>query len=226
MSADRWVTFDCFGTLVDWHTGFAAAIAPLAGSRTGDLLAAYHRFEAQLEREAPHRLYKEVLEDALRRAAEEVGVPFTAAQARMLPQWWARMPLFRDVEPMLAELRDAGCRLAVLTNCDEDLFARTAQSFRRPFDLVVTAERVRDYKPSHTHFNFFWRTTGATPQDWIHVACSWFHDIAPAGDMGIARVWLDRDRTGQDPATASRRVESAREVAPAIAELWGSVERA
>ena len=226
MTADRWITFDCFGTLVDWHTGFAAAIAPLAGSRTDDVLEAYHRVEPQLEREAPHRPYKDVLEDALLRAAEEVGVPLTGAQARLLPQWWARMPVFDDVEPMLAELRDAGYRLGALTNCDEDLFARTAQSFRKPFDLVITAERVRDYKPSHTHFNFFWRSTGAAPEDWIHVACSWFHDIAPAGELGIARVWIDRDRTGQDPATATRRVETARDVAPAIAELWGSVERA
>lgn len=223
MSRDRWVTFDCFGTLVDWHGGFTTLLEPMLGPRTADVLRAYHRHEPILEGETPHRLYKDVLTASLLRAAEEVGVPLSDAHARLLPRSWGALPVFSDVEPMLDELRAAGCRLAVLTNCDEDLFDETQRRFRRPFDLVVTAERVRDYKPSPTHFRFFQRSSGAGPEDWIHVACSWFHDIAPARDFGIPRVWLDRDRTGQDPATASRRTGSAGEVPSAVAELWGAV---
>ena len=211
----RWVTFDCFGTLVDWHV-----LTPLLGARTPDVLDAYHRFERQLEAQTPHKLYKDVLTDALLQAADEVGVALSRSQARRLPDSWGTLPIFDDVEPMLAGLRAAGSRLAVLTNCDEDLFAQTHSGFREPFDLVVTAERVRDYKPSPTHFRFFFQSAGVKDGDWIHVACSWYHDIAPARALGIKRVWLDRDGTGQDPKTASVRIQSAREACDAVAGLW------
>ena len=212
----RWITFDCFGTLVDWHTGFERIIRPLAGDRTPAVLREYHRWERRLEQEKPHRLYADVLATSVAGAAEEVGVELTIDQARRLPESWHTLPVFDDVEPMLAGLRRTGYRLAVLTNCDEALFAKTARSFRMPFDLVVTAERVRDYKPSLTHFRSFAQLTGAVPGDWIHVACSWYHDIAPAREMGLPRIWLDRDRTGEDERTASARVFAATDVCGAV----------
>jgi 2-haloacid dehalogenase len=216
----RWVTFDCFGTLVDWHTGFAAILRGLVGDKTPELLLAYHRFERQLEAESPHRLYADVLTHALRRAAEEIGVPVSESQARVLPASWGTLPVFDDVEPMLAVLRSMGCRLAVLTNCDDTLFAQTERAFHQAFDLVVTAERVRDYKPSPTHFRFFSRSSGVSHDDWIHVASSWYHDIAPATELGIKRIWLDRDQTGEDATLASAYVRSTTEVADAVARLY------
>ena len=216
----RWVTFDCFGTLVDWHTGFAAIVRPLAGERTADLLGAYHRFERLLEQESPHRPYKDVLATALKRAADEIGLPLSDAEARRLPEAWGSQPVFADVEPMLAALRQSGCRLAVLTNCDDDLFAETHRAFRERFDLVVTAERVRDYKPSLAHFRYFGRSTGAARGHWVHVACSWYHDIAPARELALARVWLDRDRTGEDSGSASAYVQTAAAVPDAVERLF------
>ena len=216
----RWVTFDCFGTLVDWLSGFTAILTPLFGDQTADVVRAYDRFERALEAETPHRLYKDVLIIGLLRAAGDVGVPLSEARARRLPQQWGTMPVFEDVEPMLAGLRADGCRLAVLTNCDEDLFAETQRAFRVPFDLVVTAERVRDYKPSLAHFRYFSRISGAKDGEWVHVANSAYHDIAPARTLGILRVWLDRDDTGEDPATASARVRSATHVREAVAGLF------
>ena len=215
----RWVTFDCFGTLVDWLSGFSAILAPLFGERTAEVVRAYDPFERALEIETPHQLYKDVLTAGLLRAAEHVGVPLTESQARRLPQQWGTMRVFEDAEPMLAGLRADGYRLGVLTNCDEDLFAETQRAFRVPFDLVVTAERVRDYKPSPSHFRYFSRVSGVKDGEWIHVANSWYHDITPARALNIPRVWLDRDDTGQDPADASVRVRSAGEVRPAIAGL-------
>jgi 2-haloacid dehalogenase len=214
-----WVTFDCFGTLVDWHNGFAGIVRPLAGERTADLLLAYHRFERMIEQESPHRLYKDVLATALKRAADEIGLQVSDSDARRLPEAWGTLPVFDDVEPMLASLRRAGCRLAVLTNCDDDLFEKTERAFRHRFDLVVTAERVRDYKPSLAHFRYFARFTGATHGAWVHVACSWYHDIAPARELALDRVWLDRDRTGEDPSSASAYVVSAADVPDAVARL-------
>ena len=120
---------------------------------------------------------------------------------------------------MLAGLRAEGDRLGVLTNCDDDLFALTERSFILPFDLVVTAERVRDYKPSMSHFRFFARSTGARKENWIHVARSWHHDISPARELDLPRIWVDRDNTGEDESAASIRITSAGEITVAVASL-------
>ena len=172
-----------------------------------------------IEQESPHRLYKDVLATALRRAADEIGLPLSDSDAGRLPASWSSLPVFDDVEPMLASLRRAGCRLAVLTNCDDDLFEETQRAFRRRFDLVVTAEHVRDYKPSLAHFRYFARFTGATREGWVHVACSWYHDIAPARELALGCVWLDRDKTGEDPSFASAYLQSAADVPDAVARL-------
>ena len=215
-----WVTFDCFGTLVDWHSGFSALLRPIAGSKTTDLLRAYHQLEPGVQAERPFRLYRKVLSETLLLAARDIGLELTKSQTASIAGHWGSLPVFADVEESLAGLRLAGCEIAVLTNCDDDLFKQTERRFREPFDLVVTAERVRDYKPAHNHFRFFERTTGVSRSDWVHVACSWFHDIAPARDLGIKRIWLDRDRTGDDPAAASLRLLSPTDLPAAVMGLF------
>lgn len=216
---DKWITFDCFGTLVDWHKGFADILRPVAGSRTAELIKAYHQFERPLEIETPHRLYREVLAEGVARAAAKIGLPLTDAQKESLPQRWGTQSVFADVEPALAELRAAGWKLAVLTNCDLDLFAQTHRAFKQPFDLVVTAEQVKDYKPSLAHFHYFRRVSGAQFDQWIHAACSFYHDIGPAKQLGIRRIWVDRDNTGEDPAVATLRIKSLAELPGAVAKL-------
>ena len=216
----QWVTFDCFGTLVDWHTGFAQLLIPLAGPRTADLIQVYHPFERRLESDLPHRLYRDVLTQALAQAAVAIDLSLSEKAVHTLPDGWGSLPIFADVEDMLASLRAMGCRLAVLTNCDDDLFARTQRTFRQPFDLVITAEQVGAYKPAPRHFERFMEVTGVSQPDWVHVACSWYHDIAPARALGIQRVWLDRDRTGEDERTATMRVVSGADVIPAIQQIF------
>ena len=213
----RWVTFDCFGTLIDWNTGFASLLRPIAGDRTEALRSAYHLAERAVETKRPHILYKDVLTESLRNAAATMGIAVSDTQARTLPESWDRLPVFADVEPMLKTLRASGYSTGVLTNCDDDLFELTHRSFLSPFDIVVTAEQVRDYKPSPAHFRRF--AALAKPDDWVHVACSWYHDIVPAKALGVKRVWLDREGTGEDPSAASSRVTSAQDVAAAIARL-------
>ena len=216
LTGHRWVTFDCYGTLIDWQAGFTAALARVAGESAPALVRAYHRWERQVEAETPHRSYKDVLATALLRAAADVGVPFSSADARILCHSWDALRPFADVEPLLAELRQRGWRLAVLTNCDDDLFEITHRTFRSPFDLFLTAERVRGYKPARWHFRGFEMLTRVERGDWVHVACSWYHDIAPARDLGVRCVWLDRERTGEDPAAASMHVHTAAGVLDAI----------
>jgi 2-haloacid dehalogenase len=219
MSSDRWITFDCFGTLVDWHRGFATILRPLAGERVGELIAAYHRYERPLEQERPHHLYADVLREGVARAARAIGLSVSVASVDALPANWGTQPIFGDVEPALATLRAAGWKLAVLTNCDRALFAQTQRGFLLPFDLVVTAEEVKDYKPSLAHFRHFWRVSGVARENWVHAACSFYHDIGPAREMSIARIWVDRDRTGEDPATATARIESMAELPATVARI-------
>lgn len=218
----QWVTFDCFGTLVDWNTGFASLLTPRFGIQTAAVIQAYHQFERDLEAARPHRLYRDVLADALMLAAARVGMPISESEAYSLPERWSSLPLFADVEDMLGNLRAMGCHLGVLTNCDDELFTRTQRAFRRPFDLVVTAERVGAYKPSLAHFRHFAEATDVARRDWVHVACSWYHDVAPAHSLDIKCVWLDRERTGDDERMASARVESAAEVSRLVGELYGN----
>jgi 2-haloacid dehalogenase len=209
------MSFDCFGTLVDWLSGYRRILEPVSGNMTERLLSAYHRQERLVESEQPFRSYKQVLALSLSRAANEIGLPLTEEQANVLSKEWHRQPVFDDVEPALAQLRSAGWKLAVLTNCDEDLFERTHNCFRQRFDLVVTAERVRSYKPANAHFNFFHEQTGVRTEDWVHVACSWFHDIVPARELGLRHIWLDREYENEN-AAGTLRIHSAAELNKAI----------
>src|SRR5688572_4804210 len=216
----RWVTFDCYGTLIDWQAGFTGMLSRFAGERAADVVKAYHASERQVECQQPHRSYKDVLVQAVVQAAAGRGVRLSEEEAQTRPRSWGSMRLFDDVEALLAELRAKGFRLAVLTNCDDDLFELTHRTFRAPFDLFVPAERVRGYKPAPWHFRAFELITGVRRDQWVHVACSWYHDIAPAQALGIRRVWLDRERTREDPQCASVRVHSAPDAVGAIEALF------
>jgi HAD superfamily hydrolase (TIGR01549 family) len=131
-----------------------------------------------------------------------------------------------DVEAMLAELRAHGCRLGVLTNCDDRQFELVHVMFHQPFDLFVTAERIRGRKPAPWHFRAFEQMVRVRRADWVHVACSWVCDIEPARALGISTVWLDRGRSAAEPPAAGVRVHSASEAICAIAERLTQSEAA
>lgn len=211
---ERWVSFDCFGTLVDWHTGFRRILERAGARRAEALEAAFHRREPEVEAEH-YRPYREVTRLALERAMNDVGDDHAVAPTAIADQW-ASLPVFADAPPALSKLHEDGWFLAVLTNCDVDLFALTAPSLGVAMDRVVTAEDVRGYKPGLKHFHRFRETIGEAT--WVHVACSWFHDIAPARSMGIPRIWVDRDRTGDDPSIATRVVPNLQSL-PAIVRM-------
>ena len=202
MAQDKWLTFDCFGTLIDWRTGFRSILRPFAGDQTDALIAAYHQRERALERERPHRRYRDVLTTGLAEAAQALGLALPEPDC--LVRGWGEQPLHPDVAAGLAALRARGWKIAVLTNCDDDLYARTAaQNPALGADLVVTAEQTGSYKPEFGHFAMFEAKTGVARDHWVHAAVSWFHDIEPAQRYGIKRVWVNRDQTGEDPAAAS-----------------------
>jgi 2-haloacid dehalogenase len=218
MASDKWLTFDCYGTIADWNTCMRTALAPFAGPRAAVMLSAYHQAELILEA-APWRPYRDILTTGLRVAAQQAGVTLDEADATAFVRAWPRMTIFEDAAPALAALAGDGWRLAILTNCDDDLFATTAPNLPAPFDMVVTAEQVRSYKPDLQHFTTFSERTGATADNWIHVANSWVHDILPAARLGLRSVWVDRDLTGHPAKVADRRITSMRRLADTVADV-------
>jgi 2-haloacid dehalogenase len=215
------VTFDCYGTLVDWNAGMSAALEPLAGpgGRAGPLLAAYHQAELLLEAGPQWLPYRSVLTSGLVMAARRTGLALAGNDCAALVDAWPSLPVFPDTAPALAALAAAGWKLAILTNCDDDLFRPTAAQLPAGFDLVVTAEQVRSYKPGLAHFRQFAARTGATPSSWIHVGCSWVHDVLPAARLGIRSVWVDRDRTGHPAKLAERRITAMRRLPETVADV-------
>ena len=215
----RWVTFDCYGTLVDWQRGLGHLLAPIAGARATEVVEAFAGCQLALEKQGPVRPHKQVLKAALLCAAGERGVRMTDADARTLTGSWSALRPFADVEAMLAALRARGYRIGVLTNADDDLFEITHRSFAAPFHLFVTAERVRGYKPEPWLFRAFERISGVQRGDWVHVGSDWYHDIAPAQALGVPRVWLDRD--GVAPSGAALRAANGADVVRAVDEHFG-----
>ena len=215
---DRWLTFDCYGTVADWNAGMSGALAEVAGADAGRLLAAYHRAELEIEA-GPWRPYREVLTAGLARAAARERVALPPGGEDAFVRAWPGMPLFGDAWPALAALREQGWRLAFLTNCDDDLFATTRARMPVPFDEWVTAEEVHSYKPDLAHFRRFAEKTGATAANWIHVANSWVHDMLPAARMGLRSVWVDRDLTGHPAKLADRRITSMRRLPDTVSDV-------
>jgi 2-haloacid dehalogenase len=206
MSAEKWVTFDCFGTLIDWQAGFRRVLAAVAGDQVDELVDAYHKAEADTQTEDKTRSYKVVLTTTLRKAADSIDLPLTEAQAEALVTEWGSHPIFPDTLPALRELHEDGWKVAVLTNCDSDLFARTLPTFDGQVDMVITSAEVSDYKPGLGHFNEFERRTGIDRDRWVHAAVSWWHDMRPAKVLGIRGVWVDRENTGQDDSICTAHI--------------------
>lgn len=202
----KWVSFDCYGTLVDWRGGFRSLLEPLSDGRTDELLHAYHDAELAIEEESPGASYKDVLRLSLGRAAQAIGLTISDDERDVLVRDWGSLPLFPDTEHALKELRADGWKLAILTNCDDDLFALTSARFPVPIDLVVTAEEVHSYKPALGHFSEFERRSGVDRSEWVHAAVSWWHDMRPAAELGIRRVWVDRERSGEDESITSAHI--------------------
>ena len=224
--ADRWLTFDCYGTVADWNTGMTGALADAAVADAGRLLAAYHPAELEIEAAPQWRPYRVVLVAGLARAAARERVTLPPGGEEAFVRAWPQMPVFGDAGPALAALRERGWRLAFLTNCDEDLFATTRDRLPVPVDEWVTAEQVHSYKPDLGHFRRFAEKTGATAENWIHVANSWILDILPAARMGLRSVWVDRDLTGHPAKLADRRITSMRRLPEAVTDVSAIPPRA
>jgi len=200
---DRWATFDCYGTLIDWNAGIGAALGDPS------LVGRYHELEPLVQAESPGRRYRDVLRETARR----VGVE--ADPAASLPNW----PVFDDVRDALEEARARDWRLGVLTNSDRDLIEASVEAIGVPFDLVIAASEIGSYKPAHDHRHAFADAIGRLPD--VHVAQSHFHDVVPATALGIPTIWINRLGESGDPppsrelATLSGLADGLDSLAPA-----------
>jgi 2-haloacid dehalogenase len=183
---ERWATFDCYGTLIDWNGGIRRELARVFGEERADgLLHRYHGLEPQLEADGT-RSYREVLTEAMR----GLGAPDSEqeALANSLPSWEP----FPEVRAALAEARSSGWKLAILSNTDRDYIDASMEALGVPFELAIVASEIGSYKPGHRHWERFFEQTGAPREGHVHVAASRFHDVAPANELGLRSVWINR----------------------------------
>jgi 2-haloacid dehalogenase len=188
---ERWATFDCYGTLIDWNGGIGRELERLFGAdRAGGLLHAYHQLERQVQHEQPTRTYREVLALALMRLAEHEHLPLATeehgALARSLPAWRP----FPETRPALEDARARGWKLAILSNTDRDFIDASLALIGVPFELSIVASEIGSYKPGPRHWETFAERVAAGVH--VHVAASLFHDIAPAEELGLPTVWINR----------------------------------
>jgi 2-haloalkanoic acid dehalogenase type II len=204
VAGERWATFDCYGTLVDWNGGIRGELTRVFGEHHADaLLARYHELEPELEADGT-RSYREVLTEAMRR----LGAPPEEedALARSLPRWQP----FPEVPDSLRRARDRGWKLAILSNTDRDFIDASLEQIGVPFELAIVASEIGSYKPALGHWRAFEQQAGRAPD--AHVAASLFHDIAPARELGLTSVWINR--LGEEARPAPTRELSDLEPLP------------
>ncbi len=199
----EWVSFDCYGTLVDWETGISDAVAGVLASHgvdksRGEILALFADVEPRVQTSGGDvfREYQGVLRGVMEMIGAETGVGLSESELGRLSDTLPDWPVFPDVLDALRVLK-ARYKLAIISNVDDDLFARTAKGLGVDFDAVVTSQQARSYKPDPRNFNLALERMGVGKERWLHVGESLYHDIGPANQLGIASVWVNRaDRGG------------------------------
>jgi 2-haloacid dehalogenase len=193
MAAERWATFDCYGTLIDWNGGIRRELVRVFGEDRADAqLARYHEIEPGLQADG-ERSYREVMTAAMAELGAPVGEEASLAAA--LPSWEP----FPEVPAALEEARAGGWKLAVLSNSDRDLIEASLAQIGVPFELAVVASEIGSYKPAHSHWLRFFEQTGAPRDGHVHVAQSHYHDIVPAHELGLRSVWINRFAERHEP---------------------------
>jgi len=193
----RWATFDCYGTLIDWNGGIRAELARLFGEeRADEQLRRYHELEPELEADGK-LTYREVMTEAMRRLGAPAGKEHGLADS--LPRWTP----FPEVPAALEEARLRGWKLAILSNTDRDFIEASKRQLGVAFDETVVASEIASYKPGLRHWHEFAARTGADPERHVHVAASLFHDVAPANELGLPSVWVNR--LGETPGPQPTR---------------------
>jgi 2-haloacid dehalogenase len=207
----RAVTFDCYGTLIDWESGILRVLRPLLtdhGKKIPDhhILSLYAELEPPLQ-SAQYLPYREVLEEVVRGVGQRFGFSVSLDEARSLALSLKTWLPFPDTVAALQALKSK-YRLGIISNTDDDLFFHTSRHLRVAFDWVITAEQARAYKPARAIFDLALKKSGLPPAKILHVAQSTFHDVIPAKQMGMSTVLVTRRGPGAaKPASANPDLE-------------------
>lgn len=225
----EWLTFDCYGTLIDWETGLLRALRPVLGRHgialtDDEVLELYGELEFAIE-SGPYRRYREVLEEVVARMAERLGFTASLAERHSLPDSLPSWPPFADSIEALRRLK-ARYRLAIISNIDGDLLAASMHLLQVPFEAAITAEQACSYKPSHRNFELALERIGARRERVLHVAQSLVHDHVPARALGLHSVWINRraGKTGHGATPATSKARPDLEF-PDLKSLAEEVER-
>ena len=188
------ISFDCYGTLIDWHAGVRNWLASMPRLRELDAAEfTARRIEIELEVEHErYRPYDEVLAISIRRTASEYGVELDEAAARSFATSIADWPVYPDAVGFLRRLATVGVPLAILSNVTRASLAVSVRKLGGSFDQLVTAEDVRSYKPDPPHWQALWESRGIDASQQLHIAGSIAHDIRPASQLGATTVWVRR----------------------------------
>jgi 2-haloacid dehalogenase len=208
LSRFKVLTFDCYGTMIDWENGIFSALRPILSAHDknitdAELLELYSELELRAE-QSEYLRYREVLQSVVRGFGERLGFSPTDAEVRSLPESLANWPPFPDTVEALRKLK-ARYQLAVMSNIDDELFALSATKLGVAFDYVITAQQAGCYKPCMRMFKLAEDQIGVSREQWLHVGQSIFHDVIPAQSLGIATVWVNRPspRPGAGAANAA-----------------------
>ena len=219
----EWVSFDCYGTLVDWETGISTAasrvVAPHGVRKSrAEILALFAEVEPKVQSGHEFMEYRPVLRDVMGAMAERMGADLAGSDldclADSLPDW----PVFPDVTDALGALQER-FKLAIISNVDDDLFAGTARRLGVEFDAVVTSQQAQGYKPSLANFELAQERMGVQRENWLHVAESLHHDIGPANALGITSVWVNRPDRGGGTRRSDARPDLTVSDLAALAEM-------
>ncbi|HYX68708.1 MAG TPA: haloacid dehalogenase type II [Terriglobales bacterium] len=203
------LTFDCYGTLIDWESGMLGALRSLLAAHgkpldDGAILALYSELEPAIQQES-YRPYRQVLEEVVRALGRRLGFAPSEAECRSLPDSLRNWLPFPDTVAALRALQGR-FRLGVISNIDDDLFAMTARHLEVPLDLLVTAQQAGSYKPSTNNFKLALGRMGLPAEKVLHCAESLYHDVAPARSLGLATVWVNR-HAGKTRPSATRKAD-------------------
>jgi len=200
----RWLTFDCYGTLVQWDEGLLSAVSDIlrrAGRHDVDpakVLLAYDAIEHELEQTPPFRKFRDIVGESLERAMAGFGVEIGQQEVGFLTNRISAMPPFPETVPTLKELKREGYRLCIISNTEDNVIGGNVAQLGGTIDRVVTAEQAEAYKPAAMIFRHAWHTIGVEPEEVVHICASPRLDLAAARELGFRCVWVDRG-TGREP---------------------------
>lgn len=199
-----WLTFDCYGTLIQWDEGLLGAVRQILerqpeSSVTPDtLIAVYDKHEHELEQSPPHRSFRDVAGTALERAMQELNLTYAPEDIEILTSGISAMPPFPEVPPALARLKGMGFSLCIISNTDDDIIAGNVAQLGGHIDRVISAEQARAYKPSRRIFDYAHDALGVAKEEVVHICASPHLDLAAAREIGFRCVWINRG-TGRKP---------------------------